>query len=324
MFFYSNHINTYFCPEMSLSIEDLYPYGSWSPMKPKLVMDRIEELGWSSFFPLLPFEPFQRKDFHIAHTEKYVNAFFNGEFPLATSNFLPWTPEFAETVKWTNASLYYAIRGAILKPQTITFSPTSGFHHAMPQQGSGYCTFSGQVIASRKVYDEFGFRGCYIDMDGHFGNSIEDSYSFDPVLKEAVPEWANINPDSDWEEVDYITSLNNSLKQLEDALLSGYINYVVQCSGADSLRDDDMGGQLSFEEWIKCKKMIYKTIQKCSIKLKKPIPLIISLFGGYRRDHYQSVIDAHVMDLTVALGTLTKLNLIFRPNYQKVEFRNLS
>ena len=66
--------------------------------------------------------------------------------------------------------------------KALTFSPTSGFHHARPEGGSGFCTFSGQVIASLKIYEEKKLVGAYLDLDGHYGNSIEDSRKLFPLL----------------------------------------------------------------------------------------------------------------------------------------------
>jgi acetoin utilization deacetylase AcuC-like enzyme len=148
---------------------------SKSPLKPKRLIENFEAEGLIGHFEIVEdFTPYTNKDFKTAHTKRYVNSFFSGQ-KGCESNGLDWSTQFAESVRYTNASLHAAIKGSILEPEHVHFSPTSGFHHARPDGGSGFCTFSGQVIASIKILEEFGVSGAYLDLDGHFGNSIEDS-----------------------------------------------------------------------------------------------------------------------------------------------------
>ena len=125
----------------------------------------------------------------LAHT-----AFFAGGRPLCESNELTWSEQFADSVRYTNASLCHAIEHSIAHPEQLTFSPTSGFHHARPRGGGGFCTFSGQVIAAVKLFRKHHMVGAHIDLDGHFGNSIEDSRAFVAKLNQAIPPGCNINP----------------------------------------------------------------------------------------------------------------------------------
>ncbi len=191
----TNKILTFYTEKM---VPDYRVGYSQSPQKPRLLMEKISELGYSSYFPIKrSFEPFKIEDFLLAHNVSYVDSFFNGIEPAASSNGLTWSPEFAETVRYTSSSLYHAIVSAVRDGQ-ITFSPTSGFHHATPSSGRGFCSFSGQVIASLKAYLAFGWIGAYVDLDGHFGNSIEDSREFvdenfgKGFMDKAIR--ANINP----------------------------------------------------------------------------------------------------------------------------------
>ena len=53
---------------------------SKSPLKPYLLMQRIKSKGMSKIFLChSDFKPFERDDFKIAHTETYVNNFFQGD-----------------------------------------------------------------------------------------------------------------------------------------------------------------------------------------------------------------------------------------------------
>ncbi len=115
---------------------------SKSPQKPRLLLEFLERYGLDRYFVRHgDWPPFNRDDFLLAHTADYVDAFFAGQHPHCTSNSLDWSEQFADSVRYTNASLYHAIEHAVTHPEQVTFSPTSGFHHARPHAGSGFCTF---------------------------------------------------------------------------------------------------------------------------------------------------------------------------------------
>lgn len=289
----SNKIRTFYKQEMALNgiVAENY---SMSPNKPKLFIEHIDKKKKKDLIELdEDFDPFSREDFLIAHTEEYVDAFFNNIPNLNVSNKLKWTPEFADTVRYTNASLYHAIKHSIEHPETVSFSNTSGFHHAMPHRGFDFCTFSGQVIASKKIYDEYKLSGAYLDLDAHYGNSIDDSMSFVKDLDKAI--LFNINPQGERKE--YIRNLNKELKKLEKSILNNDVHYIVFAHGADSTIKDDLGGQLTDDEWIKVSEIVYNFINLVDRKMGKPIPLTLTLFGGYRKNNFNEVLELHLKDI---------------------------
>ena len=301
---------------------------SKSPSKPKLLLKFLANHGFASKFQVRScFKPYDKKDLMIAHTEQYVDDVFNGT-GLCDSNSVPWKPEFPETVRYTNASLYNAIRYANKNPEFVTFSPTSGFHHARPSRGGGFCTFSGQVIASIKMWKLHKKSGAYIDLDGHFGNSIEDSRNYfnnrqaltadDIRLKanldlidKAIPRGFNINPSGAGKE--YLKDLELHLKKLKAAIIAGQIHYVVFCHGADSHNMDDLGGQVNTKEWVKAAEMVYQMINDVDAELGRPVPFTMALFGGYRTDDYNSVLSLHTASLTRALDMLCGDDINYTP-----------
>ncbi|MCG6150251.1 hypothetical protein LFX15_18280 [Leptospira levettii] len=302
-------LRTYYQKEMVP--EECVGY-SLSPKKPKLLLYLVQELGYEDHFPIFAnWKPFEIEDFLIAHTESYVKSFFKGEGPLASSNGFEWNLSLASSVCFTNASLYHAIRDSFLLDE-VTFSPTSGFHHAMPNRGSAFCTFSGQVIASVKLYRELGISGAYIDLDGHFGNSIEDTKSFLPEVKQAIP--FNINPKG--KHAAYIKDTKQTMELVLEEVAKNKIHYIVFCSGADSLVDDDLGGSVSIEEWLHLKEWMYREISRFD-KGSKKFPSTISLFGGYRQDHFRSVLDAHLMDLLLCLKIRYGQELPYQSEYRR-------
>jgi acetoin utilization deacetylase AcuC-like enzyme len=286
---------------------------SKSPLKPMLLMQNFERLGISQHMDIDgTFAPFVREEFLIAHTAQYVDAVLTGnDIHLRSSNSLPWSRELAETVKYTSASLYNAIKYSIENPSTPCLATVSGFHHARPTGGSGFCTFAGQVIASVKLYREKGVRGCYFDLDGHFGNSIEDCRAFQPDINKAVPIGFNVNPQGENEE--YYYYLLTEFDRVEEAILAGEIDYVVWCHGADSHEHDDLGGQVNTEYWVKCADIFYKWVRHVDEKLasagRAPLPVSMALFGGYRNDSYESVLSLHTKDTVLCLNTLCGQNI---------------
>ncbi len=308
---YNNKINLVYRKEM---VSNERVGSSKSPNKPEYLLDFITRNKLHIHFKLFEeWEAFTTEDFYLAHTKKYVDSFFAGKEPLASSNGLKWNPQFADSVRYTNASLLQAIEQSILHPEAIQFSPTSGFHHANPNSGSAFCTFSGQVIASVKIGNQYKLKGAYIDLDGHFGNSIEDSKVFIKDLKNLIPY--NINPNGANEM--YLENLVRDLNRLTQDLLAGNVDYVVFCHGADSHEWDDLGFQCTTEEWLKCSDLVYQMIDRVSKKLEKPIPLTLSLFGGYRSDDYNSVLSLHTADLCKCLDILCGQDIHYLPVVRK-------
>lgn len=286
-----------------------------SPMKPKLLLEFLQREGFGALLTLVQdFAPFERDEFYRAHTTAYVDGFFEGVEPYASSHELlgiDWSPSYAQSVRYTNASLYHAIRHAIDHPEQLCLSPTSGFHHATPEHGGLFCAFSGQVIAAVKIYEESGHKGAFIDLDGHFGNSIEDSRAFVDQLDIIIPKGANINIRTVHQE--YLEDFKIRLLILEELIVAGKVDYVVFCHGADSHEYDDIGRQLSTEEWLLCSTLFCEWVLKVQQKIKRPLPVALSLFGGYRNDHYESVLSLHTASLLKVLELLGQVPIVYQP-----------
>jgi acetoin utilization deacetylase AcuC-like enzyme len=246
-------------------------------------------------------DPITRAQLLTAHHEEYVDAFLRGD-PLCESNGISWSPGFLKSVLHANGSLLSATVWANQHPEVVQMSPTSGFHHATPDGGGGFCTFSGQVISALHMWRTQKRRCAWIDLDGHFGNSIEDSREFAPDLNEAIPRGCNLNPTGTHQR--YLNDLAEMLLELGEDVIAGRIHYVCVAHGADSHEWDQLGGQTTTAEWIDASRMVYASIRQWSAAIGRPVPVVISLFGGYRDDHPDSVLALHTKDLAVALEEL--------------------
>lgn len=298
----SKIIKNFYNPKQVLQV-DSDKNVSKSPLKAKLLLEYLERNNLNQHFETVgDFAPFTREDFLIAHHESYVTAMFEGVKPLCESNQLKWSEQFLGTLTYTNASLYAAMKHSIQHPGQVTLSMSSGFHHATPDRGNAFCSFSGQVIVSMKLYQEYGVSGAYLDLDAHYGNSINDSYHEINDLDKIIPFGCNINPIESGKR--YITDLKNRLKHLTPKLLNNQIQYIVFAHGADSTVDDDFEGQLTTEQWLECSHIVYNWIRITEAKLGRCIPLTLTLFGGYRKDDYNSVLSLHTADLVTCLKVL--------------------
>lgn len=268
---------------------------SQSPLKPALLIEKIKKGPYSELLDIIAdFEPIAKEDFEIAHSKEYIENVFNktGNY---NSNGLPWSENLAKSLPYTSGSLYAASKFAIENPDYVCFAPISGMHHARPTAGSGFCTFSGQVIAAVKIYEQYGKSCAYLDLDGHYGNSIEDTRRFNPLLNIAIPEGCNYNPSGRNES--YLESFKTNLSDLATHILADRIQYVVFAHGADSHDQDDLGGSLNTENWVKCAEIFAEWVNEISIKKDQPIPVVLALFGGYRKDNYEAVLNLHIKSL---------------------------
>ena len=307
----SPRLRTFYNPLMSMDPENPGEY-TYNPAKPRLIMEYLERKGLIDNFSMVgDFPPLSREDYYLAHTKEMVDNFFDRG---KTSRILgvKWTPEYASATTYEGASLYHAIRYAVQNPEEVCFSPSGAFHHANPTRGALFCPFSGQVIASMKVYQEFGLCGAYIDLDGHYGNSIDNSRDFVTDIDKAIsPVCGNINIMAYHQK--YMEELKSNLAVLREEIIGNRVNYVVFGHGADSHEWDELASQLSTEEWIECSRLVYSMIRETEAVTGKQIPLILFLLGGYRKDDYISVLSLHTADLVTCLNILCGREIDYIP-----------
>ncbi len=274
---------------------------SKSPTKPRRFMEYLRTTSlWPHIRLIDDFQKVTREDLLLAHVPNYVDAMIQGTQPLCESNSLRWSPEFRDSVLYTSGALLAALQAAIAAPDQVTMAPVSGFHHATPAGGGGFCTFSGQVVAALRLYREQGLRGAWFDLDGHMGNSIEDSRAFAPDLNQAIARGCNVNPLG--QHAAYLADLDKQIAEIRRRLLAGQVDYVAFAHGADSHQWDQLGHQCTTEEWLEAGRRIYAMVRE--VRETKPVPLTLALFGGYRDDHPESVLGLHAMDLAECLAQL--------------------
>ena len=101
--------------------------------------------------------------------------------------------------------------------------------------------------------------------------------------------------------------------------------------GADSHIDDDLGaGSCGTEYWEMCSEVFAEWVNQISNEIGKPLPIILALFGGYRKDDYNVVLDLHTNSLIHISNIVCKSKfnkLIFIPRIkgekQNKEFNSI-
>lgn len=281
---------------------------SQSPLKPYLLMEKIKNGKYADMLDITDaFNPIQKEDYYLAHTKTYVDNVYNKTGNYFSNN-LPWSKNLVASLPYTTGSLYAAKEHAILNPEDVCFAPVSGMHHAQPNNGSGFCTFSGQVVSAIMIYKKYGLSGAYLDLDGHFGNSIEDTREFAPLLNKAIPMGCNINPTG--ENSVYANDFHKKLLKLEKKIYDNEIHYVVFAHGADSNDEDDLGGQNCTPYWVYMAELFSNWVNKVSEKLGKPLPVVLALFGGYRKDNYDAVLDLHTKSIITCSNMICGNNFV--------------
>ncbi len=95
----------------------------------------------------------------------------------------------------------------------------------------------------------------------------------------------------------YIQDFKCKLEGVKQRILADKVHYVVFAHGADSHLDDDLGGQCDTEHWLSCASIFGEWVNEVSLELGKPLPVTLALFGGYRKDDYNVVLDLHLSSI---------------------------
>lgn len=256
-----------------------------SPGKPALVVERWRRLPGME---LATFEPVTREDLALAHARGYVD----GVLDLCYSNgFGSKDAGIASTLPYTSGSFYAAARHALVERENCV-SPTSGFHHAGYDYGSGFCTFNGLMVAAQKLRKEFSrVKVGILDLDCHYGNGTEDiidtlqlsyvqHYTFGgmPINKTNAQPWLNKLPATIVETF-------------------GLCDVVLYQAGADPHVNDPLGGVLTTAQLFERDRVVFQTLKDAGI------PAAWNLAGGYQKP-IGKVLDLH--DNTLAACVAAK------------------
>jgi len=184
---------------------DVYRGSSYGPKHPlsvprvSTVIDLCRAMGWlpdSVYVDSPPATPRQLARFH---DPDYIAALARAE---AEQRVDPETaarhnlgrlenPIFPEMYRRpaTGAGAGVLAARLIIDGHRTVYSPAAGTHHARPARASGFCYFNAPVLAILELLDAGFGRVCYIDLDAHHGDGVEEAFADDDrVLTISVHE----------------------------------------------------------------------------------------------------------------------------------------
>ena len=211
-------------------------------------------------------EPVTARQLCLAHEHHYVEAVLACR---ADTGFRNRLPEVAESLPWTCGAMLSAARAA-LEQQTFTVAPVSGFHHASHEQGGGYCTFNGLMVAACSLREARpDLHVGILDFDQHYGNGTAD------IIRCLGLDWvAHYSAASEWDRAD---QAERFLAQIPECMARfAGCDLLLYQAGADPHINDPLGGWLTTDQLRQRDRQVFETARRMGL------PLAWNLAGGYQ------------------------------------------
>lgn len=265
-------------------------YGSRSPSdrKPRLVSEALAREAWP--IDLVAPRRADIQDIYRVHDRGFVDDVLNLRHP---NGFGSYSESVARSLPYTCGACYDSAVAALA--DGISASLTSGFHHAGPSAGRGFCTFNGLMVAAMRLLAEGRVeRVAIIDGDYHYGDGtqaiIDEQRLGDRVFHVSLGHqfrW----PEHAGPYLDAVSALREPLR----AFAPGVILYQ---AGADVHVDDPLGGLLTTDQ------MRQRDATLFTIARDLGIPVTWNLAGGYQVERDGSiprVVELHMNTFEEAL-----------------------
>ena len=244
-----------------------------SASKPRQVVERWQARG----FPievLVP-RPVTADDLALAHDWRYVDDVLALRAPNGFGN---RSASVARSLPWTSGSMLSAALAA-LDSRLVACAPCSGFHHARYDEGAGFCTFNGLMVAALKLR-ALGrvARVGILDCDQHYGDGTDDI-----IDRKGARGW-----------IRHATASRGYRREAKSflAALPGIVESFAACdvllyqAGADPHVHDPLGGFLDDDQLAERDRTVFREARRLGI------PVAWNLAGGYQ-DPLDNVLDIH-------------------------------
>lgn len=271
-------IDVFFSPKQLSNPESASP----SPRKPEFVVADWVEQG----LPIRVVEPMpvSREQIALAHERNYVDGVLDCLLP---NGFRGRQKEVADSLPWTSGSFLSAARCA-LENGLAACSPTSGFHHAGPDSGYGYCTFNGLMVTALALKAEGKVsRIGILDCDEHYGDGSAE------IIGKLGLDWIRHIS----EEYEGAASAQRFIDNLP-AVVRGFAGYdlLLYQAGADQHIDDPLGGFLTTAELAERDRIVFSVAREIGI------PVVWNLAGGYQQP-LARVLEIHRNTMAACVAT---------------------
>jgi acetoin utilization protein AcuC len=123
-----------------------------------------------------------KQDILRVHEENYVNLIYNlAEKGQSYDIETPVSPKILEAILLITGGAIEAGKAICDRRVGRAVALGSGYHHAGPNYGGGFCLFNDIAVMVEYLREKFGLeRVAIIDYDVHFGNGTSDIYCEDP------------------------------------------------------------------------------------------------------------------------------------------------
>ena len=244
---------------------------SKSPLKPGLLARRLKEdpkFVQTGTRMIQAIEPSRLKQ---VHSTRYIDGLMDGTLPDGFGN--KSNKDF-QAIRTTVGNFVVAAEWALTqKKPGVTWSLTSGFHHACHDNGGGFCTIDALSLSAFELQKFHRARTLIVDGDYHFGNGVVDN-----IEKNQMGTYCA-----------YLQYFNAAKYRavLEKAIAKHNPTIIFYQAGADAWVGDPLGGALTMQE------LYQRDLDTFDVAKRHGIPVVCNLAGGYA-DNYEDTLRIHM------------------------------
>jgi acetoin utilization protein AcuC len=165
------------------------------PIRVKLAVDLMREVGLVEFAELAPPRPADDAEIALCHSERYIEVVRALSDPehrgtvdradVVRAGFAHPDNPIADGMHEACAAV---VGGSVVAAEAVhagaalhAFNPAGGLHHASRDRASGFCVYNDVAIAVAWLRER-GHRVAYVDVDVHHGDGTQDLFYGDPEV----------------------------------------------------------------------------------------------------------------------------------------------
>ena len=208
-----------------------------------------------------------------AHDSDYVHGVLDGTRP---NGFGDTGEDVRKALPFTVGAMVCATKHA-LKTGENAAALCSGFHHAHHNQGYGFCTFNGLIVAAQSTHAAGASKVGILDLDNHYGDGTNQ------IIKELGLTWiSHFTAGATFTTASVAEAF---LKALPGIIKRKFYDAAVLIyqAGADPFIEDPLGGWLTLDQLRERDRIVFETC--ASMRL----PVAWNLAGGYTREKDGSI-----------------------------------
>ena len=212
--------------------------------------------------------PVTPADLATAHDPAYVKGVLDG---TRANGFGDKGEDVRKALPFTVGAMVCAAKHALKTGQTAA-ALCSGFHHAGYEDGGGFCTFNGLIVAAQAVHRIGARKVGILDLDEHYGNGT------DQIIKHLGLDWiSHFTAGATFHAVEQAPDFLRALPGIIKRKFWDVDVLIVQL-GADPFVDDPLGGWLTMDQLRQRDRIVFETCAAMRL------PVAWNLAGGYTRD----------------------------------------